>query len=99
VKKETKNHDIFDLFFAHFPSRREGTDNSEQRRFFDARELKNAVDKVFIDDSSALIFIIGNFNSTPGNHCVNEVVEHCKRSIIHNRNNCIICWHLVFIGE
>ena len=74
VKGETKNHDIFYLFFAHFPSRREGTDNSEQRRFFVASELKNAVNKVFIDDPSALIFIMGDFNDTPDNHSINEVL-------------------------
>lgn len=74
VKGETVTGEILHLFITHFPSRKEGTDLSERRRFFVASELRNAVYKVTSENPDALIIIMGDFNDTPDDNSVDEVL-------------------------
>lgn len=74
VKGETVNNERIHLFITHFPSRIEGTDISERRRYFVASELRNAVYKVTSEDPDANIVIMGDFNDTPDDNSVSEVL-------------------------
>lgn len=74
IKGRLSNGEIIHLFAVHFPSRREGSEKSEPRRFFAASELRNAVENVFTEDAGANIVIMGDFNDTPDDHSVSEVI-------------------------
>ena len=74
VKGKTTFDEVFHIFIVHFPSRREGTDRSERRRYFVASELHNAVYKVLSENPNANILIMGDFNDTPDDNSVDEVL-------------------------
>lgn len=74
VKGKTVNDEIFHFFFTHFPSRREGTDISERRRYFVASELRNAVYKILSQDEHANVIIMGDFNDTPDDNSIHEIL-------------------------
>lgn len=79
VKGKTPNSVTLHLFFTHFPSRREGTDRSERRRYFVASELRNAVYKVLSMDPDANIVISGDFNDTPDDNSIDEILGAQKQ--------------------
>ena len=66
--------EIFHIFIVHFPSRREGTDRSERRRYFVASELHNAVYKVLSQNPDENVLIMGDFNDTPDDSSIDEVL-------------------------
>ncbi len=74
VKGKTAFDDSLHLFITHFPSRREGTDKSERRRYFVASELQNAVYKVLKKNPNANVLIMGDFNDTPDDNSIDEVL-------------------------
>ena len=74
VKGKTTFDEIFHIFIVHFPSRREGTDRSERRRYFVASELHSAVYKVLSENPDENILIMGDFNDTPDDNSVDEVL-------------------------
>ncbi len=74
VKGKTITNEILHLFITHFPSRNEGTEKSEHRRYFVASELRNAVYKVLSKNPNENIIIMGDFNDTPDDHSVHEVL-------------------------
>ncbi len=74
VKGKTANLTTLHLFFTHFPSRHEGTERSERRRYFVASELRNAVYKVLSVDPNANVIISGDFNDTPDDNSISEVL-------------------------
>lgn len=65
---------IIHLFITHFPSRREGTDISERRRYFVASELRNEVSKIMEKNPEEKIIILGDFNDTPDDNSVDEIL-------------------------
>ncbi len=62
------------LFQVHFPSRREGQAESEPNRVRAAQILRGAVDTIFAADSDAAVVIMGDFNDTPEERSVAEVL-------------------------
>ncbi len=74
VKGTVPNGETLHLFFIHFPSRAEGRELSERRRYFAASELRNAVYKVTAEDPEANLIIMGDFNDTPDDNSVDEVL-------------------------
>ncbi|MDD2327711.1 MAG: endonuclease [bacterium] len=74
VKGILPNGEQLHLFVTHFPSRAEGRELSERRRYFAASELRNAVYKVTAEDPEANIIIMGDFNDTPDDNSVDEVL-------------------------
>ncbi len=63
------------IFVNHWPSRREGTQESEERRFLAAGILRGKVDEIFANDKQANIVIMGDFNDTPANNSVKLVLK------------------------
>jgi len=74
VKGMVSNGETLHLFVIHFPSRAEGRELSERRRYFAASELRNAVYKVTAEDPEANVIIMGDFNDTPDDNSVDEVL-------------------------
>lgn len=73
------NNENIHLFITHFPSRREGTDLSERRRYFVASELRNEVYKILDSSPTENILIMGDFNDTPDDNCIDEVLGARKQ--------------------
>lgn len=59
---------------AHFPSRREGSEQSEYRRLAAARLMKHITDSLLQGQPSAKIIIMGDFNDNPDNRSLSEVL-------------------------
>jgi exonuclease III len=59
--------DTLHLFFNHWPSRRNGADESEKNRMAAATVLRHSVDSVFKTSPAARIIIMGDFNDYPDN--------------------------------
>lgn len=74
VKGELNNREILHIFVCHFPSRGEGTEKSERRRYFVASELKNEVYKILNVDALQNILIMGDFNDTPDDNSIFEIL-------------------------
>lgn len=68
------NKDTLDVFVAHLPSRSGGAKESEPYRLFAARQLKTAVDSIYIHRHHPQILIMGDFNDYPDNKSVEEVM-------------------------
>jgi len=78
VKGGLKNDDVLHFFIVHFPSRRGGTDETERRRYFVASELRNEILKVMEKDADAKIIVTGDFNDTPDNNGIDEILNAQK---------------------
>lgn len=74
VKGRTMTDVTLHIFIVHFPSRREGTERSERRRYFVASELHNAVYKILSENPEENIVIMGDFNDTPDDNSIDEVL-------------------------
>ena len=79
VKGETNNKEVIHLFIAHFPSRVEGTERSERRRYFVASELRHEVYKILSENPEQNILIMGDFNDTPDDNSIDEVLGAKKK--------------------
>lgn len=75
VKGKTANGEILHLYVVHFPSRNAGTEVSERRRYFVASELRNAVEKILFEKPDENILIMGDFNDTPDDNSIDEILE------------------------
>jgi predicted extracellular nuclease len=53
------------FFVNHFPSRRGGAEESDGKRVFVAKVLRNAVDSILKKDANASIIIMGDLNDEP----------------------------------
>lgn len=74
IQAKTTNDEILYFFFAHFPSRREGTERSERRRFFVASELHNVIYNILNINPQANIIVSGDFNDTPDDLSIYQVL-------------------------
>jgi hypothetical protein len=63
------------VFVNHWPSRRGGQAESEPNRIAAAQTLRNAVDRIYLTDENANIFIIGDFNDDPVNFSLLETLQ------------------------
>lgn len=79
VKGQMPAGEVVHLFITHFPSRGEGTEVSERRRYFVASELIHEVQEVFDEDMNANIVIMGDFNDTPDDNSVDEILGASKQ--------------------
>jgi predicted extracellular nuclease len=68
------NNDTLHAFVNHWPSRRGGQEASQPKRVAAATVLRAKCDSILNNDSSAHIVITGDFNDTPSNYAVNQVL-------------------------
>lgn len=63
------------FYINHWPSRREGKEESEFKRIRAAQVLRQSVDNVLDKNPQAFIFILGDFNDSPVNKSIKEVLQ------------------------
>jgi predicted extracellular nuclease len=74
VKGETKNHEEFNIFVNHWPSRIGGLEQTEPKRVAVARLLKSKIDSVLTVNPNANILVMGDMNDEPSNKSLNEIL-------------------------
>lgn len=67
--------DIVHVFVNHWPSRREGQQETEHRRLDAAKTLKKRIDKIKSDDKNAQFILLGDFNDYPDNKSLTNVLN------------------------
>lgn len=72
---QTKNKDVLHVFVNHWPSRRGGELETQQKRGLVASILRQKVDSVLKVDPSAKIIITGDFNDEPYNSSISKVLK------------------------
>ena len=75
VHLENEYKEDFTVFVNHWPSRSGGEENSEPNRIEAAKTLRNAIDKIFREDSLAGIISIGDYNDEPTNESILNVLN------------------------
>mgnify|MGYP000113422839 FL=1 len=76
--------DTLHFFVNHWPSRRGGSAQSEYKRIRAAEVLKSKVDSISQVNSKAHIIVMGDFNDTPKNTSISEVLlKNDKSSLIN----------------
>lgn len=63
------------FFVNHWPSRREGISESENRRKSAATTLRREIDKILQVEKDANILIMGDFNDTPENYSIRTILR------------------------
>lgn len=72
---QTKQNDILHVFANHWPSRRGGELESQQKRTLAASTLRIKLDSIFKSDPSAKVVITGDFNDNPFNHSLTKTLK------------------------
>ncbi|HLP10373.1 MAG TPA: hypothetical protein VK177_00475 [Flavobacteriales bacterium] len=62
------------IFYNHWPSRREGEAESEPKRIAAAKVLKAKIEEIKKKDANAVVFVMGDFNDEPNNKSIAEVL-------------------------
>ncbi|HYG51045.1 MAG TPA: hypothetical protein VD905_09090, partial [Flavobacteriales bacterium] len=74
VKANVLGKYAVNIFYNHWPSRREGEAQSEPKRIAVANVLKQKIAGIKKADASAVIFVMGDFNDEPDNKSIAEVL-------------------------
>jgi len=75
VKGKASGSGILHIFVNHWSSRREGRQQTEQKRIFSAVTLRKSVDSIFNLEPEAKIIIMGDFNDEPTNMSLHSVLN------------------------
>lgn len=73
--KTLSGKDTLHFFVNHWPSRREGQEQSEPRRLVPASIVRQRCDSIMARDRGARIIIMGDFNDHPDNRTMTEVLR------------------------
>ncbi|MFH2142566.1 MAG: endonuclease [Bacteroidota bacterium] len=90
VKGITYKSDTLHIFVNHWPSRWGGQMESEDRRLFVAKTLRNKLDSIIASNEKSNIIITGDFNDEPDNKSLTETLrarktyENISDSILYN---------------
>ncbi|MDR0802016.1 hypothetical protein [Fluviicola sp.] len=74
IKTLLSGHEIH-FFVNHWPSRREGTRESENRRYAAAELLRAEIDEILHFNKDANIIVMGDFNDTPEDSSIREILR------------------------
>lgn len=74
VKGQFKGEDTVHIFVNHWPSRREGVRESEPRRTFAARTIRQFINRIIADEPVAKILVMGDFNDPPDSYSLKKVL-------------------------
>ncbi|MDD3876837.1 MAG: hypothetical protein PHT69_09460 [Bacteroidales bacterium] len=75
VKGLSAFNDTLHIFVNHWPSRRGGAEESENKRIAAARILRTYIDSIFSINKKANIIITGDFNDNPNNRSITEYLN------------------------
>jgi endonuclease/exonuclease/phosphatase family metal-dependent hydrolase len=74
VKGQFRGEDTVHVFVNHWPSRREGVLESEPRRAFAAKTIRQFIGRIIADDPAAKILLMGDFNDPPDSYSLKKVL-------------------------
>ena len=95
VKGVASKTDTLHIFVNHWPSRWGGQLESEENRITAAATLKNQVDSIFAVNAHSNIIITGDFNDTPVNKSLKDILEaKLKFDSIENNQLYNLSYHL-----
>jgi predicted extracellular nuclease len=66
--------DTVHIFVNHWPSRREGTRESEPRRTYAAKTVRQFINGIFFEEPEAKIILMGDFNDPPDSYSLRKVL-------------------------
>jgi predicted extracellular nuclease len=69
------NQQLIHFFVNHWPSRREGTIQSESRRIAAASILRREIDEILNSNHTANIIVMGDFNDTPDDTSLRSILR------------------------
>lgn len=75
MKAELGSGKFIHFFVNHWPSRREGISESENRRKAAASTLRKAIDRILDVEKHANILVMGDFNDTPDNFSIRNILR------------------------
>ena len=75
TKGTIPNGEYLHVFVNHWPSRREGTEQSEIKRVTAAKVLKRKLDEIFQSEPNAKVIITGDFNDEPENNSLTQALS------------------------
>lgn len=76
AKMKLQNDELLHIFVNHWPSMREGSDESEPKRIAAAKALRQAVDNIYnADGENANIVIMGDFNSNLSQTAMADILK------------------------
>lgn len=75
VKGIAEKNDTFHIFINHWPSRRSGQADTENKRIAAAELVRKTVDSLFTAQPNPKIVIMGDFNDEPVNVCLKEILK------------------------
>lgn len=78
VKGLTKRKDTLHLFINHWSSRSGGQSESEPKRIYAAKIVRQLVDSILIVNAHAKLVVMGDFNDEPSNASLNEALRARK---------------------
>ena len=78
--RSRRNGETVFFLVNHWPSRREGQEESEPNRLAAAKVLRGAVDQLLRADADANIVIMGDFNDDPDNKSITNVLGASLRT-------------------
>lgn len=69
---KTKKGDVMHVFVNHWPSRRNGEQESEPRRVYAAQQVRTKINEIQAKDINAKVIVMGDFNDHPNNKSILE---------------------------
>jgi predicted extracellular nuclease len=85
------------VFVNHWSSRMKGEELSEPKRKQSAAVLRQKIDSIYVINALAKIIIMGDFNDTPSNESITQVLlaSDCSKS---STQLCNLSWNYTFPG-
>lgn len=77
------------VFVNHWPSMIGGEENSEPRRVYAAQQLKKEIDALKKNDPVAKIFVMGDFNETPGKDAITKTLSADSLSFNNDKSHLV----------
>jgi endonuclease/exonuclease/phosphatase family metal-dependent hydrolase len=74
VKGMFADQDTVHFFVNHWPSRREGVRETEPRRTFAAKTVRQFINGIFFEDPEAKIILMGDFNDPPDSYSLRNLL-------------------------
>ncbi len=91
IKGQYMGKEMLHIFVVHWPSRRGGSEASEPKRVYVAQQVKKKIDNLLKKDPNANIIVMGDFNDTPANKSVADILKAQSPDKIDNQTALYNC--------
>lgn len=80
VEGKIPSGETLHVFVCHWPSRRDGADETAYKRKSAAKALLARWDEIRLKDPSSLVLVMGDMNDTPSDKSISEILEAKKKT-------------------